>query len=166
MTGNAREPLPSWRRLLARLLLGAVPGELLDAQRQQAEKLRQAVAEIAELRKDQLQAHESTSNWLRGASAHLAALQTEYDRIKAGAAPGSTSSDTIRVPPFDWIKGAENHLAALQTGHDRLQSILHRQTDQVTRVIARLALLDARLTDLERADTAIAAAIGRTASAD
>ena len=125
MAETGRKPPLAWRRALARLLVGA--GELPDVQRQQAETLRQAVAEIAELRRGQSQAPESTGSWVRN---------------------------------------AENHLAALQTGYDRLQSILERQTEQVARVIARQALLDARLTDLERADTAIAAAIGKTASSD
>jgi hypothetical protein len=145
--------------MLIRMVFGLDVAQLVDVQQQYGQILRETISEIAELRAHQLQSDESTSNWQRGASAHLAALQAEYDRLKG-------DSDTQPAPAFDWIKGAENHLAGLQTGYDRLQSLLQRQTDQVTRAVARLSLLEARLTDLERADTAIAAAIGRTVSPD
>jgi hypothetical protein len=148
----ASEPdtLPAWRRALARFVTGC---DVVELQRQQK---------------------------------HLAALQNEYDRLKTSGihsisadritaieqqvARLARSGDADQNPPLDpvldWIRNAENHLSALQAGYDRLESLLNRLTDQVTRATARLALLDARLNDLERADTAIAAAIGRTASSD
>jgi len=156
---NPSDETPSARRRLSRFLLGVDVAELADLQRQQGQILRETISEVAELRAHQRQSDESTANFQRSASAHLAALQAEYDRMKGDA-------DTQAARALDWIKAAENHLAGLQSGYDRLQSLLQRQTDQGTRAIARLSLLEARLTDLERADTAIAAAIGRTASPD
>jgi hypothetical protein len=162
--GSETATLPAWRRALARFVIGF---DVVDFQRRRE-------VEASEIR--------SALEGLRNASAHLAALQTEYDRLKSAgihaitadrlsalerqvADPANSSPFTATTPPSDhvleWIRNAEKHMAALQGGYDRLESLLTRHTDQLMRAIARLALLDSRMADLERADTAIAAALGK-----
>ena len=65
-------------------------------------------------------------------------------------------------PMLAWIRGAEAHLAALQADHDRLKVLYEERMAQLDRLAARAIWLEARLEDLERADTAIAGAIARS----
>ena len=100
-------------------------------------------------------AFEPVLEWIRGAEAHLAALQAADDERRK-----STLAESQAL--FDWIKGAERHLEGLQIESEHLRAKSQQQAAQLMRVIARTSLLEARLGDLERADTSIAAAIARS----
>lgn len=68
------------------------------------------------------------------------------------------------APILEWIRGAESHLAALQADHDRVRLLHEQQTIQLDRMQSRLTALEARVADLERADTEIAINVARLQS--
>jgi hypothetical protein len=65
------------------------------------------------------------------------------------------------TPLLEWIRGAEKHLAALQADHNRLGALYEERIAQLDQFVTRASLLEARLDDLERAHTAMAAAISK-----
>ena len=75
--------------------------------------------------------------------------------VTAQRAEFDTRVAAATEPTLAWIRGAEAHLAALQADHDRLKALYEGRMAQFDR-------LEARLEDLERADTAIAGAITRS----
>ena len=82
-------------------------------------------------------------DWIRQANTRLTTLQNECEKLKE-LSPSVAAT-------LDWIRGAEHHLAALQVAFDRLQPLVEQHDEQVPRLIARVTLLESRLTDLERA---------------
>ncbi len=78
--------------------------------------------------------------------------------------PVNPSSDV--APILEWIRGAESHLAALQADHDRVRLLNEQQAIQLDQMQSRVAGLEARVADLERADTDIAVTVARMQSID
>jgi hypothetical protein len=98
-------------------------------------------------------------DWIRGAEAHLAALQADHDLLRELHLEERLTD--VR-PVLEWVRGAEAHLAALQAGHEHLRALPERHAAQLERVTARAAALEARIADLEQLDTEIVLTLVRS----
>jgi len=153
------------RSRIARIETGH--GAMLEIIDSMLEWIRKAERHLAALQHDhekQLAAvHsliESNVEWIRNAESHLSSLQESHERIHDSL--GTTlRADQVEVTT-SWMRGAEAHLAGLQAESERLCSLSRRLGEQLTRVIALTAHMEARMEDLERSDTEIAVALART----
>jgi chromosome segregation ATPase len=163
------------RRMLVRLLTGVDLAQLATSGRQSddqmaavVEWIRGAEQHLATLQNaydDQHRRLNSLLQWMDGAEQHLGGLQEAHERLSSTHRPGTEPIEAIHArliePVLNWIRGAEQHLTALQEDHARLRALHERQVAQLDRITARTALIDARLGDLERADTEIAVAVAK-----
>jgi hypothetical protein len=176
--GYGSEQFPRWRRAIVRWITGVDIDEHVAGLRSAApaaaatrEWMRGVEEHLAALQAD----HErldvrvgtltNTSahivDWISGAERHLAALQVEQTDQSRFEQRVSEARARDLAPVLAWIRAAEGHLAALQKDHERVFERIYPD-----RLALDVALLEARLSDCERAHTAIAAATATVRTGD
>ncbi len=154
------------RLRLSSALLGADVLARLDDQAETIAAVQAQQNDVAEALQParRAEALQPLLEWVRGAEAHLAALQAAQEHLGASALTRDGRAEDLQ-PLLEWVRGAESHLAALQAAHEHLRESERRQAAQLDRVTARAAALEARIADLERIDTEIVLAIARNRAA-